>query len=87
MGKRHFFFGFAILVIGMFLLVTACSKKNETADNIPLPEHPRPDKERAEWINLNGYWQFENDSANVGLTESWFEGRKGFTQKILVPFP
>ena len=24
------------------------------AEDIPLPEHPRPDWERAEWINLNG---------------------------------
>jgi len=86
MGIKHFFFGFALLALtGLFVL--SCSKKASTADNIPLPEHPRPDKERAEWINLNGYWQFENDSANVGLSENWFEGRKGFTQKILVPFP
>jgi beta-galactosidase/beta-glucuronidase len=25
---------------------------------IPLPEHPRPDWERAEWENLNGEWDF-----------------------------
>jgi len=25
---------------------------------IPLPEHPRPDWERAEWQNLNGSWDF-----------------------------
>jgi hypothetical protein len=25
---------------------------------IPLPEHPRPDWERAEWVNLNGEWDF-----------------------------
>lgn len=25
---------------------------------IPLPEHPRPDWERGEWMNLNGEWDF-----------------------------
>lgn len=24
----------------------------------PLPEHPRPDWERAQWMNLNGVWRF-----------------------------
>lgn len=28
------------------------------AGAIPLPEHPRPDWERAEWVNLNGEWDF-----------------------------
>ena len=28
------------------------------AEDIPLPEHPRPDWERAEWLNLNGHWDF-----------------------------
>ncbi len=87
MGKKHYFFGFSVLTFGILFLSVACSKKDKTTENIPLPEHPRPDKERAEWINLNGYWQFENDSADVGISESWFNGRKGFTQKILVPFP
>lgn len=29
-----------------------------TAAEIPLPEHPRPDWMRAEWVNLNGAWDF-----------------------------
>ena len=33
---------------------------------IPLPEHPRPDFERAEWVNLNGDWSFRFDPANAG---------------------
>ena len=42
--------------------------------SIPLPEHPRPDFERAEWINLNGTWDFR------------FDGEKDYGRKILVPF-
>ena len=41
--------------------------------DVPLPEHPRPDWERAEWMNLNGEWEFG------------FEAGK-YDRRILVPF-
>ena len=40
---------------------------------IPLPEHPRPDWERAEWLNLNGEWEF-------GFAKGAYD------RKIVVPF-
>jgi hypothetical protein len=57
------------------------------AQNIPLPEHPRPDFERSEWINLNGTWDFEFDSTDVGLKEQWETTKANFSHKIMVPFP
>ncbi|MEX2401467.1 MAG: sugar-binding domain-containing protein [Rhodothermales bacterium] len=53
-------------------------------DVVPLPEHPRPDFERAEWVNLNGTWDFRfedpaNDRAATVLDAP-------FAQQILVPF-
>lgn len=54
---------------------------------IPLPEHPRPDFERAQWQNLNGTWQFEYDSLDQGLTQNWSAGTTAFTHTITVPFP
>ena len=39
--------------------------------NIPLPEHPRPDFERKQWVNLNGDWNFAFDSLDVGIKENW----------------
>ena len=36
--------------------------------SIPRPEHPRPDRFRPEWLNLNGIWQFKLDPA----TEHFF---------------
>ena len=57
---------------------------NET---IPLPEHPRPDFMRSEWLNLNGYWDFKFDKENIGEAQKWFEDPSSFTKKILVPFP
>ena len=43
---------------------------------IPLPEHPRPDFQRAQWLNLNGRWQFWFDQQDLG------PGRRD----IVVPF-
>lgn len=57
------------------------------AQEIPLPEHPRPDFERPQWQNLNGIWDFQFDSDNLGLNENWTKGQKRFNQKIMVPFP
>ncbi len=56
-------------------------------DSIPLPEHPRPDFQRAAWQNLNGPWQFRFDRADAGLKEEWFQGKTEFPETIIVPFP
>ncbi len=55
------------------------------SQNIPLPEHPRPDHQRKDWINLNGYWNFEFEKSEDN-TDSW-STRTDFSQRILVPFP
>ena len=55
-------------------------------ENIPLPEHPRPDFQRAKWINLNGPWDFRFDAADEGQKQEWFKGKVDFDEKILVPF-
>lgn len=60
---------------------------NSYCQTIPLPEHPRPDFERAEWINLNGQWAFEFDSLGKGETQNWESGNANFSKKINVPFP
>lgn len=54
---------------------------------IPLPEHPRPDFQRSEWVNLNGSWAFEFDADNVGEQQQWFSGSREFHDRIQVPFP
>jgi hypothetical protein len=54
---------------------------------IPLPEHPRPDFERAAWVNLNGAWQFRFDAKDEGLSQGWQEGESAFPLTIKVPFP
>lgn len=87
MTPQKQFRNIAPFIFSMLFMVLGCKHDEKAIDSIPLPEHPRPDFERAEWINLNGYWDFEFDSANLGQTENWAEGNKDFTRKILVPFP
>lgn len=54
---------------------------------IPLPEHPRPDFERPDWINLNGTWEFRFDAENRGLEQEWSSTNVDFPERIRVPFP
>ena len=53
---------------------------------VPLPEHPRPDFQRAEWLNLNGRWRFAFDPRNVGERAGWSKGDLPSGREILVPF-
>ena len=52
---------------------------------IPRNEHPRPDRKRDAWLNLNGTWEFEIDNAKVGLEKKFYE-RESLDGKITVPF-
>ncbi|TKG93475.1 beta-galactosidase [Puteibacter caeruleilacunae] len=48
--------------------------------NDPWPEYPRPQMRRAEWLNLNGLWDYK-------ITETTEKGIPGkYDGKILVPF-
>jgi hypothetical protein len=47
-----------------------------------LPEYPRPQMVRDEWLNLNGLWQFQ---PGLAADESMPEG--DLDRTILVPFP
>jgi beta-galactosidase/beta-glucuronidase len=52
--------------------------------SIPRPEYPRPQFARADWLCLNGEWQFEIDSGDSGL-ERGLLGRD-LNSTITVPF-
>ena len=53
--------------------------------NIPRPEHPNPQFERENWINLNGEWEFEYDFGISGRDRG-FNKRTSLNSKIIVPF-
>lgn len=73
-------------------LVTPFAQTVDT--EMPLPEYPRPQMEREEWMNLNGLWNYTIKSVDFepvqGLTTapSWTTGEvpSEWTGKILVPF-
>jgi hypothetical protein len=55
---------------------------NQALVGVPLPEYPRPQMIRADWMNLNGEWQLRqsttNDTPVFGQT---------LPERINVPFP
>ncbi len=52
------------------------------SEEIPRPEHPRPQRVRSEWINLNGEWEYAETRDNE---ESFLEEEE-YPETILVPF-
>jgi galactose mutarotase-like enzyme len=74
--------GLAVLVP----LLIARSTPQQSQDSIPLPEHPRPDFQRADWLSLNGHWQFAFDPKNAGERAGWPRGTLPAGHEILVPF-
>ena len=54
------------------------------------PEHPNPQMERENWLNLNGEWLFAFDFGKSGFDRRMFlsdkETKKCFDKRINVPF-
>src|SRR5687767_890046 len=53
---------------------------------LPRPEYPRPQFVRADWLNLNGEWEFAFDDNNRGRELGWHFGLE-LEKRIIVPFP
>src|SRR5207302_2182044 len=77
---------FQTMRIAIAALLLGTSLRAQPRDTIPLPEHPRPDFERAEWLNLNGRWQFAFDPRDDGERLGWPRGGMPAAHRILVPF-
>ncbi|HEV2696146.1 MAG TPA: glycoside hydrolase family 2 TIM barrel-domain containing protein [Verrucomicrobiae bacterium] len=50
--------------------------------NNPLPEYPRPQMTRSNWLSLNGIWQFQ-----AGATNDPVPASQTLSGTILVPYP
>ncbi|MHB1294617.1 MAG: glycoside hydrolase family 2 protein [Anaerolineae bacterium] len=55
--------------------------------NVPHPEYPRPQFTRADWLNLNGTWEFTYDDRDQGGVTGWNRPGHHLSGKIIVPFP
>ncbi len=53
--------------------------------SIPRPEHPRPQFQRDQWLNLNGTWSVHFDWGKSGI-ERGLHLSHGFADRIVVPF-
>ena len=60
--------------------MTVLSKWGEALDvNHPLPEYPRPQFRRKQWLNLNGMWEYQIVKGNQDtVPDGW--------KPICVPF-
>lgn len=70
-----------------FTLPTPWTEEAMNAET-PLPEYPRPQLVRAQWLNLNGEWDYMTDPSGVSpvkasVPPSFTKG----VRKIRVPFP
>ncbi len=54
------------------------------SDDLPRPEYPRPQFARADWMCLNGLWQFEIDQGNSGIDRGLLD--RDLNATITVPF-
>ncbi len=84
MRKISFLFIYKLLFIVCISAQTKDRIKSLWADKInisnPLPEYPRPQMMRNNWINLNGQWDYKIQPKKEEKIPSSFDG------KIIVPF-
>jgi hypothetical protein len=69
----------------MTTLIGSLAVGSAFGENIPRPEHPRPDFERASWLNLNGRWEFDIDK-DAAIAKGDVKPDMKLTRGIVVPF-
>ncbi len=72
------------LLAAIAVLLTLATLRS-LGDDVPRPEHPRPDAFRENWMTLNGEWQFEIDQQGDGAKRGLTAGHD-LDSKIIVPF-
>ncbi|QGY47570.1 beta-glucuronidase [Maribellus comscasis] len=76
----------ALFVSFLWLIIFMIGLTAKSQNNIPRPEHPKPQFMRDSWINLNGQWNFAFDFGQSGIEKGWFSDPSEFDMKISVPF-
>jgi hypothetical protein len=75
-----------MLLLFSFGLMGAAIHSVEAQTQIPRSEHPKPQFYRAQWLNLNGQWDFAFDFGVSGVEKGWPKDPSGIDKKIVVPF-
>ncbi len=86
MSHHHWFLAAARRALALGC-IARCLGAAPAAQDIPLPEHPRPDFVRERWVNLNGAWKFRFDPHDTGIKDAWQTHAAAFDRTINVPFP
>jgi hypothetical protein len=75
------------VMCGLGLVFALGCSGPEIVPEIPRPEHPRPQFQRADWLTLNGAWEFRFDDLDEGVAGEWWRPEAaGFDRQIVVPF-
>ncbi len=75
-----------VLLLLVFLTATSANSAGKTQNQIPRPEHPKPQFYRDTWLNLNGEWNFGFDLGFSGAKKDWPKDGTRLDKKIIVPF-
>ena len=78
-----------VCFITLLLMIPAAvvtTQAGEMENQIPRPEHPKPQFQRDSWLNLNGQWNFAFDFDLSGIEKGWPGKPSGLDKKITVPF-
>jgi beta-galactosidase/beta-glucuronidase len=75
-----------IMMLLLIIIGLELAAAGETENQIPRPEHPKPQFLRDSWLNLNGQWNFAFDFDLSGIEKGWPNDPSGLDKKITVPF-
>ncbi len=79
--RSHSYFKFIFMAaLGVAIILGTLSAQ---ADIIPRAEHPTPQVQRIEWLNLNGVWEFAETDDNE---DESFLTAESYPETIVVPF-
>lgn len=76
-----------LIIVSLTISSTKAQSVDDGMDNdIPRPEHPKPQFKRDNWLNLNGEWDFAFDFSLSGDDKGWSKNPDALDKKITVPF-
>ncbi|NLI37339.1 MAG: beta-glucuronidase, partial [Bacteroidales bacterium] len=72
-------------LFNLLICLSIFSMSSTISASTPRSEYPRPQFQRADWINLNGTWSYSFDFGATGKDKKW-EAANHFDREITIPF-